>query len=206
MTQIKDAIRRNWRLFLYLVVLMTMMNFVSHGTQDLYPTFLQKQRGFDARTVGTLAVIYSFGAILGGLSFGYFSDRIGRRRAMALAVIGAGLVIPLWIYPSRLAVLALGAFLMQFMVQGAWGVIPAHLVELSPPHVRGLFSGLAYQMGVFLASFAASGEAVLARTFGYASALAGVATVVMVSTAIVITLGRERMGRDLHSAELDAND
>jgi SHS family lactate transporter-like MFS transporter len=200
MAKIKRAVRDNWRLFLYLVLLMTMMNFVSHGTQDLYPTFLQKQRGFDAPTVAKIALIYNVGAILGGLAFGYFSDRLGRRRTMAFAVICAGLVVPLWIYPSALPMLVLGAFLMQFMVQGAWGVIPAHLTELSPPEVRGLFSGLAYQMGVLLASNAAFGEALLAEKFGYSAALAGVAAIVMISTAFVIMLGGERLGRDLHSS------
>ena len=204
MAKIKRAVRENWRLFLYLILLMTMMNLVSHGTQDLYPTFLQKQRGFDARTVASIALIYNIGAILGGLTFGYFSDRLGRRRTMAIAVIGAGLVVPLWIYPSTVAVLVMGAFLMQFMVQGAWGVIPAHLTELSPPEVRGLFSGLAYQMGVLLASNAAFGEALLAEKFGYSAALASVAAIVMVSAAIVIMLGRERLGRDLHSGAADA--
>jgi SHS family lactate transporter-like MFS transporter len=118
---------------------------------------------------------------------------------MALAVICAGLIVPLWIYPSTFGVLALGAFMMQFMVQGAWGVIPAHLTELSPPEVRGLFSGLAYQMGVLAASNAAFGEALLAERYGYSAALAGVAAIVMVLAAIVIMLGRERKGRDLHS-------
>ncbi len=199
MSQIRHAIRANWKLFLYLCVLMTMMNFASHGTQDMYPTFLEKQRGFDTRTVATIALIYNVGALLGGLTFGYLSDHMGRRRAMAAAVICAGLVIPLWIYPGTLVVLTLGAFLMQFMVQGAWGVIPAHLTELSPPEVRGLFSGLAYQIGVLLASGVAVSQAVLAERFGYAATLAGVAAIVMVCATVVILLGRERMGRDLHS-------
>ena len=199
--KIGKAVRANWKLFVYLCALMTMMNFVSHGTQDMYPTFLEKTRGFDTRTVATIAVIYNVGALLGGLTFGYFSDRWGRRRTMAIAVICAGLIIPLWIYPSTLAVLTLGAFLMQFMVQGAWGVIPAHLTELSPPEVRGLFSGLAYQTGVLLASGAAVSQALLAERFGYAATLASVAAIVMVLAAVVILLGRERMGRDLHSSE-----
>jgi len=125
---------------------------------------------------------------------------VGRRRAMAIAVICAGLVIPLWIYPSTLVVLTIGAFLMQFMVQGAWGVIPAHLTELSPPEVRGLFSGLAYQIGVPLASGAAVSQAILAERYGYAATLAAIAAIVMLSATVVILLGRERMGRDLHSA------
>jgi MFS transporter, SHS family, lactate transporter len=197
---ISAAIRANWKLFLYLCALMTAMNFVSHGTQDMYPTFLEKTRGFDTRTVATIALIYNVGAILGGLTFGYLSDRWGRRRTMATAVICAGFIIPLWIYPSTLAVLTIGAFLMQFMVQGAWGVIPAHLTELSPPEVRGLFSGLAYQTGVLLASGAAVSQALLAERFGYAATLASVAAIVMLSAAVVILLGRERKGRDLHSS------
>ena len=201
MTQIRLAIRDNLRLFLYLCLLMTAMNFVSHGTQDMYPTFLEKTRGLDTRTVATIALIYNVGALLGGLTFGFLSDRIGRRRAMATAVICAGLVIPIWIYPSTLLVLTIGAFIMQFMVQGAWGVIPAHLTELSPPEVRGLFSGLAYQTGVLLASGAAVSQAVLAQRFGYAATLAGVAALVMVTAAVVIMLGGERLGRSLHASE-----
>jgi len=198
MKRISRAIRDNLKLFLYLCVLMTAMNFVSHGTQDMYPTFLEKDRGLDTRTVATIALIYNFGALLGGLTFGLLSDRIGRRRAMAIAVICAGLVIPLWIYPSTLVVLTIGAFLMQFMVQGAWGVIPAHLTELSPLEVRGLFSGLAYQIGVLLASGAAVSQAILAERYGYASTLACIAAIVMLSATVVILLGRERLGRDLH--------
>lgn len=200
MAEISHAIRDNLRLFLYLCLLMTAMNFVSHGTQDMYPTFLEKARGLDTRTVATIAFIYNVGALLGGLTFGFLSDRIGRRRAMATAVVCAGLVIPLWIYPSTLVVLAIGAFVMQFMVQGAWGVIPAHLTELSPPEVRGLFSGLAYQTGVLLASGAAVSQAVLAQRYGYPATLAGVAALVMVTAAVVIMLGGERLGRSLDSA------
>jgi SHS family lactate transporter-like MFS transporter len=199
MTQIRLAIRDNMRLFLYLCLLMTAMNFVSHGTQDMYPTFLEKARGLDTRTVATIALIYNVGALLGGLTFGFLSDRFGRRRAMATAVVCAGLVIPLWIYPSTLVVLTVGAFVMQFMVQGAWGVIPAHLTELSPPEVRGLFSGLAYQTGVLLASGAAVSQAVLAQRYGYPATLAGVAAIVMVTAAVVIMLGGERLGRNLDS-------
>lgn len=195
---ITSAIRRHLRLFVYLIVLMTGMNLVSHGTQDLYPTFLQKARDLDARTVATIAVIYNFGAILGGLFFGFFSDRLGRRATMATALAIAVLIIPLWIYPLSLAWLALGAFLMQFMVQGAWGVVPAHLTEMSPPQARGIFSGVAYQLGVLFASYAAFAEALIAQRFGYQAALAGVAAIVTITTAIVILLGRERMGVELH--------
>lgn len=191
------AIRSNLAPLGYLVVLMTVMNFVSHGTQDLYPTFLQKQRGLDTRTVAMIAVIFNVGALLGGVAFGYFSDRWGRRSAMASALALAAALIPFWIYPGSLGLLTAGAFLMQFMVQGAWGIVPAHLAELSPPQVRGLFSGLAYQSGVFFASFAAFGQAVLAESFGYASAMAGTAAVVTVTAMVVVLLGSERTAAEL---------
>jgi MFS transporter, SHS family, lactate transporter len=194
------AIWNNRRLFIYLVVLMTMMNLISHGTQDLYPTFLEKGRGLDPKTVATIAIIYNMGALLGGLTFGWLSDRHGRRRAMITAVILGLLVVPLWIFPKSLVLLTAGAFLMQFMVQGAWGVIPAHLVELSPAEVRGLFAGLAYQFGVLLAANAAYVEALIAQHFAYSTALALVASTVLIGDAIVIGLGRERKAFDLRSA------
>jgi SHS family lactate transporter-like MFS transporter len=196
-TAIWRAIRGNLGSFAYLIVLMTMMNLVSHGTQDMYPTFLQHERGLGPRTVATVALIYNIGALAGGLAFGYLSDRMGRRRAMTAAVAAGVLVVPLWIYPASIAWLTAGAFLMQFMVQGAWGVIPAHLAELSPPEVRGLFAGLAYQLGVLFAANAAFVEAILATRMNYGSALAIVATIVLAGAAIVIGLGHERRGHEL---------
>jgi SHS family lactate transporter-like MFS transporter len=195
--EIFGAIRRNLRTFLYVVLLMTMMNLVSHGTQDMYPTFLKLQRGFDARTVAVVAVIYNIGALLGGLLFGLASDFFGRRRSMVTAVLLAIAVVPLWIYAHSLVWLTVGAFLMQFLVQGAWGAIPAHLIELSPREVRGLFSGLAYQLGVLFAANAAFVEALIAQRLGYATALALVASTVLAGDAIVIALGSERKGYDL---------
>jgi len=195
------SIRRNFRMFLYIVVLMTMMNLISHGTQDMYPTFLKIERGLDPRTVATIAIIYNVGALLGGLVFGYLSDRIGRRRAMVAAVLCGLLIVPIWIYPRSLVWLTVGAFMMQFMVQGAWGAIPAHLVELSPPEVRGLFSGLAYQLGVLLAANAAFVEAPIAQHLGYSTALALVASTVLCGDAIVIALGTERKGSNLHTPD-----
>jgi MFS transporter, SHS family, lactate transporter len=198
--EIAKAIRRHLGLFAYLVLLMTMMNLVSHGTQDLYPTFLEKGRGLAPRTVAMVAIIYNVGALAGGLTFGWLSDRWGRRRAMVTAVLIGVMVVPLWIYPQSIVLLTVGAFLMQFMVQGAWGTIPAHLVELSPSAVRGLFSGLAYQLGVLFASNAAFVEALIAQHLGYATALAIVASTVLTLDAIVIALGHERKGSDLHAA------
>jgi SHS family lactate transporter-like MFS transporter len=191
------AVWSNLRLFIYVVALMTMMSFVAHGTQDMYPTFLSKHRGLDPRTVATIAIIYNLGALAGGLVFGFISDQVGRKRSMAIA-LGLGLLaVPLWIMPRSLALLCTGAFLMQFMVQGAWGVIPAHLAELSPPEVRGLFTGLAYQLGVLFAANAAFVEALIAERLGYAAALALVAAIVLLGGAVVVLAGRERLKANL---------
>src|SRR6185437_11059575 len=148
------SVAANGKRFAYIVLLMAMMNFISHGTQDLYPTFLQQQRHFDPRAVSLITAISMIGAILGGILFGLYSDRAGRRRSMVIAALAAILVIPLWILAPGLAWIAVGAFAMQFMVQGAWGVVPAHINELSPDAVRGFFPGFAYQLGVLIASVA----------------------------------------------------
>ena len=143
--------------FLFLVILMFAFNSFSHGTQDLYPTFLQVNHGMSPRTVGGVAVIYNIGALLGGILFGTWSERIGRRKTIILASLLALPIIPLWAFSRTVPLLALGGFAMQFMVQGAWGVIPAHLNELSPPAVRATFPGLAYQLGNLL-KFCDSGQ------------------------------------------------
>jgi MFS transporter, SHS family, lactate transporter len=194
--RIAAAVAKNFGRFLYLILFMTMLNLMSHGTQDMYPTFLEKERGLGPRMVAAIAIIYNVGALAGGLVFGALSDRFGRRRAMVLAAFGGALVIPAWIFASSWWSLAAGAFAMQFMVQGAWGVVPAHLTELSPPEVRGLFPGLAYQLGVLAASGAPYFEARLATEIGYAKTLALVAAVVMVLGAFVIAVGRERKAVD----------
>ncbi|HVN90732.1 MAG TPA: MFS transporter [Candidatus Binataceae bacterium] len=193
------AIRRNLRRFLYLVGLMTTMSLISHGTQDLYPTFLEKGRGFDPRTVATIAITYNLGALAGGFTFGWLSDSFGRRRAMITAALLGVLVVPLWSYPESRVLLTIGAFLMQFMVQGVFGVIPAHLAEMSPPEARGLFSGMAYQLGVLLASPAAYGEALIAQHLSYGASLALVATTVLLADAFMIAIGSERRGTNLHA-------
>lgn len=188
------VIGKNWKRFIYIVALMTMMNLISHGTQDLYPTFLHLQRGFDPRIIATVTVISMVGAILGGLFFGLFSDRWGRRKSMVLAAVAAAILIPLWIYAPSLGLLTVGAFLMQFMVQGAWGVIPAHLNELSPGALRGFFPGFAYQLGVLFASSVGYVEAVMAERLSYAGALAVLAAAVLIVGAVVIAVGPEARG------------
>ena len=190
-TTYKSSIFQNWRLFLYLVLLMTMMNFISHGTQDLYPTFLQRQRNFDARLTATISMISMGGAILGGLAFGWYSDRRGRRRAMVTAALLAALLTPLWILAPGLFLVALGAFLMQFMVQGAWGVIPAHINELSPGSLRGFFPGFGYQLGVLCASSISYVEAVLGEHFSYTQSMGILAATALLVGAMVIALGPE---------------
>jgi SHS family lactate transporter-like MFS transporter len=192
------AFRKQWKTALYVVLLMTAFNFFSHGTQDLFPTFLQKQHHLDTRTVGTLTVIMNIGAIVGGLSFGALSETIGRRWAIAIAALLSLAVLPLWAFSHTVAMLAAGAFGMQVMVQGAWGVIPAHLNELSPSDARGAFPGFAYQLGNLLASGNAVWQAQIAEARGddYSLALALVAGAVAIVIALVTVFGPERRGVD----------
>lgn len=185
--------RRHLGRLAYVVLLMTAFNFFSHGTQDLYPTFLESLR-FSPRTVGTIAVVYNIGAILGGLGFGLLSERIGRRRGIAIAALLALPIIPLWAYSVTPAMLALGAFLMQVAVQGAWGIVPVHLNELSPDEIRGTFPGFAYQLGNLLAAINATLQAGIAQTHGYPFALALVAGIVAVAVAVLAWFGLERRG------------
>jgi SHS family lactate transporter-like MFS transporter len=186
--------------FIFLIVLMFSFNSFSHGTQDLYPTFLQKDHHFTPQMVGLIAVVANLGALLGGICFGTWSEKIGRRRAIVIAALLAIPVIPLWAYSHTVPLLALGGFLMQFMVQGAWGVIPAHLNELSPSAVRGTFPGLAYQLGNFFSSRNGVLQAKLAeQRFGgvFAPVLAWTVVVVATLVAVVTWSGRERKGTDM---------
>jgi SHS family lactate transporter-like MFS transporter len=200
------AIVSNWKLFLYLVMLMTMMNFISHGTQDMYPTFLQRDWGFTPENRARLTAFSMVGAITGGIVFGHISDRIGRRRAIVIALLLAVLAIPIWSHAPGVAVLVAGAFVMQFMVQGAWGVIPAHITELSPDSVRGFLPGFAYQCGVMIASSVTYLEAVFAEHTSYANSMAITAAIVFVGGAIVAWLGRERHGTLFGGAEVPAGE
>jgi MFS transporter, SHS family, lactate transporter len=197
------AIVSNWKIFLYLFVLMTMMNFVSHGTQDLYPTFLKEQRGFDEHGVSYVAMIYNVGAIIGGLVMGHYSDRVGRRRSMITSLLLAIVVIPLWAYAPTTALLVLGAFLLQFMVQGAWGVVPAHINELAPDGVRGFLPGFAYQCGVAVAGTAPTIQSALVEhgRLSYSAAMALTAVTVFSLAAVVVYLGRERHASEFGIAD-----
>ncbi len=181
-------------LFFYLVAFMAMMNFVAHGTQDMFPTFLKEHRGLTPGRTALVTIISNFGAIAGGICFGLFSDRIGRRHAIALALLFGVIAIPLWAYAPTTALLMLGAFIMQFMVQGAWGVVPAHITELSPDSVRGFFPGFAYQCGVLIAGSIAFLEALFAERMNYANAMAITALTVFCLCIVVVLLGREKKG------------
>ena len=195
----KDIVR-HFGSFLFLVVLMFAFNSFSHGTQDLYPTFLQKNLHYSPHEVGFIAIIYNIGALLGGIFFGTWSERIGRRKAIVIAALLAIPAIPLWAYSHSIPMLALGGFLMQFMVQGAWGVVPAHLNELSPPEVRGTFPGFAYQLGNLLASRNAVIQAKLVeRRYGgsYPPVLAWTVVIIALLVAIVTWSGHEKKGADL---------
>jgi SHS family lactate transporter-like MFS transporter len=190
--------------FVFLIILMFAFNSFSHGTQDLYPTFLQKNHHFDPKTVGFIAIIYNIGALLGGVIFGSWSEKIGRRKAIAIAALLSIPCIPLWAYANSVVMLAIGGFLMQFMVQGAWGVVPAHLNELSPPAVRGTFPGLAYQLGNLLSSRNSVIQAKMAEErYGgsFAPVLSWTVIVIASLVALITWFGKERKGADLSSTK-----
>ena len=197
------VLKSHWRLGIYAVVLMTAFNFFSHGTQDLYPTFLQVEHKLSPHAVGIIAVIYNIGAICGGILFGTLSERFGRRRSIIISALLCLPVIPLWAFSDSAALLAVGAFLMQFFVQGAWGVVPVHLNELSPDTARGTFPGFVYQLGNLLASVNATLQAGIAAHFGgnYGLALAIVAGTVAVIIAVLTAAGTEAKGVVFAKAE-----
>jgi SHS family lactate transporter-like MFS transporter len=188
------SVARNWKLFLYLVLLMSGMNFASHGTQDMYPAFLQRYWHLGVSQRSLVLIVSMIGAIIGGISIGLFSDRGGRRKAIVISLLLGILTIPLWAYSPRMELLFVGAFLMQFFVQGAWGVIPAHLSELSPNEVRGFMPGFAYQCGVLIASSVGYLEAAFAERMSYATAMGATCVVILAVTALIASLGRERRG------------
>ena len=190
--QLGRALAANWKLFLYIAVLMMAMNLVAHGSQDMYPTFLERQWGFGVGTRSMITAVSMVGAIVGGTLFGLMSDRAGRRRAMITALSLSLLVIPLWAFAPSVPLLIAGAFFMQFLVQGSWGVVPAHLAELSPDSVRGFLPGFGYQTGVLLASGISYLQTLLARHYSYSIAMAATAAIVIVMAIVATALGHER--------------
>ena len=193
---------KHWLLFFYVILLMTAFNAMSHGTQDMYQTFLGEQLGLGVTAKSAIGIIYAIGAISGGTIIGHISQKLGRRRSIMAAAAFGILLIPLWIFSPALSLLVLGGFGMQFMVQGAWGIVPVHLNELSPAELRGTFPGFAYQLGNLLAANTAVIEAKLAERFAdaagrpdYAKALALFALVIFVALIVIAAIGREHRGK-----------
>jgi SHS family lactate transporter-like MFS transporter len=173
----------------------------SHGTQDVYPTFLAVQAKLSPETIGLIGVLYGIGSIAGGFVFGSLSEKWGRKRAIVTAALSAIPVIPLYAYGHSALSLGVGAVLMQFMVQGAWGVVPAYLTELSPAPVRATAPGLAYQLGGLVTSWNGKGQALAAERWGnYPAVLAITVLVVALSLAGFASLGHEAKGRDMSEA------
>jgi SHS family lactate transporter-like MFS transporter len=197
------ALKGHWRRLIYVVILMTCFNFFSHGSQDVYPTFLRVQHHFSTGVVTTLTILLNLGAVAGGLIFGALSEKIGRRRAIVLAALLALPIIPLWAFSPTPLLLGVGAFLIQVSVQGAWGVVPAHLNELSPPDARGTFPGFAYQLGNLFAAGNAYMQGRIAESHGnnYGLALAMVCGVIAVLLSIVTWFGPEAKGRSFVAGE-----
>lgn len=201
-TALLPILRQHWKICLYLVLLMACFNFFSHGTQDLYPTFLKVQHQFDAHTVSLIAIGYNIAAMLGGVLFGSLSERIGRKKAIMLAALLSLPVLPLWAFSSGSWTLGIGAFLMQFMVQGAWGVVPTYLNELVPGNVRAVLPGFVYQMGNLLASVNATLQAHIAAAHGgnYGLAMALVAGTVALLIILFVAFGKETRGMQISGA------
>jgi SHS family lactate transporter-like MFS transporter len=192
----------HWKIFCYLVLLMTLMMFLSHGTQDLYPDFLKSAKGFAPAIVSYMAILYNIGAVLGAVAFGHLSERLGRRRSMIAALVLSLAMIPAWAFGGSLAMLALGAFMMQVGVQGTWGIIPAHLNELAPDAVRGLMPGFAYQLGILFAAPTNTLEYALRDHLGYSWALAAFEITNIALLITVVALGSEKKGKSFMREEV----
>ena len=197
------VLQRHWSLFIYVILLMTAFNAMSHGTQDMYQTFLGEQRHFGVTQKAATGIIYAFGAICGGTVIGHLSQKWGRRRSIILTAVLGIILIPLWVFPPGYILLVIGGFAMQFMVQGAWGIVPVHLNELSPSAVRGTFPGVAYQLGNLFAANTAAIEAQLANHFrsatghpDYAKALALFTLVVFAVLIVLAAIGHEERGKE----------
>ncbi|ODQ97944.1 MFS transporter [Mycobacterium intermedium] len=206
-TRIRDVLREGAiiRRFIYLVLLMTAFNWMSHGTQDVYPTFLKATTehgaGLSSTTARWIVVIYNLGAIIGGLVFGSLSQRYSRRYTIIFCALLALPIVPLFAYSRTAAMLCLGSFLMQVCVQGAWGVIPAHLTEMSPDAIRGLYPGVTYQLGNLLAAFNLPIQEHLAETHGYPFALAATIVPVLIMVAFLTFIGKDATGIRFGTAE-----
>jgi MFS transporter, SHS family, lactate transporter len=183
------------RLVLYMITLIFLMSCLSHGTQDLYPDFLKHGHGLGPNTVAYVTMLSSVGALIGATLCGLLSERIGRRYSMLCALGLSLLVMPVWAFGGSLLVLAVGAFVMQMGVQGAWGIIPVHLNELSPSAVRGLLPGFTYQVGVLLSAATPTVEFALRDRLGYPWALTAFELVVIAGLTLLLIFGRENHGK-----------
>jgi len=197
--QVLRIVGQDWRRFAYLVVLMTFMMFLSHGTQDLYPDFLREAHKLSDGVRANIVIISNIGAVVGAVIFGQLSQVAGRRKGMLAALLLALCVIPLWAYAGTLPFVIVGAFLMQAGVQGAWGVIPVHLNELAASAARGLMPGLAYQIGILIASPTNSIQYALYSHFGYQKALAGFEVCTILVLSLLLWRGIEAHNKDFHS-------
>jgi SHS family lactate transporter-like MFS transporter len=186
----------NGRQVFYLIVLMALMNFLSHGTQDLYPDFLATVHHLSGATVAWMAVLYNLGAVVGAVIFGWLSGPWGRRRSMLAAFALSVCVIPFWAFGAGVWLLAVAAFLMQAGVQGAWGIIPVHLNELAPEKARGLVPGFSYQIGILIAAPTSNIEYALRDHFGYGKAMGGFELLILIGVGLAVWWGPERTGRD----------
>jgi SHS family lactate transporter-like MFS transporter len=193
--QVMRIVAQEWKRILYLVVLMTFMMFMSHGTQDLYPDFLKEIHHLSGTVVANIAIFYNIGAVIGAIIFGHFSQVAGRRKSMIAALALCLVIIPLWAFGGGLTVLVIAPFLMQMGVQGAWGVIPVHLNEMSADATRGLMPGLTYQLGILFAAPTNTIEYALRDLVGYQWAIAGFEVVTILTLAVLLLLGTERHGR-----------
>ncbi len=194
---ILQVLSENWKLAIYAILLMTAFTFYSHGTQDIYPTFLQRQHGLAPGMVGTINVIANIGAILGCFIFGTMSQRFGRRRTMISSCLVSILVIYVWAFSSDISMLILGAFLMQFFNQGAWSCVPVHLNELSPRAARGTFPGTVYQLGNLLSSVNLPLQATIAEQYSYGVAMASVAFCAAAAVILLLYFGPEAHSTDM---------
>ena len=195
-------LRAHAKSFIYVVILMTFMMFLSHGTQDLYPDFLKHGHNVATSTAAYITILGNIGAVVGAIIFGHFSQSIGRRYSMLAALALSICVMPIWAFGSTIAILSIGAFLMQAGVQGAWGIIPVHLNELSPDRVRGIVPGLGYQLGIIIAAPTGQIEHALMSRVGYSWAMAGFEIFVILSLTVILLLGREERGRSFYSGDL----
>ncbi len=185
------------RRFIYLILLMTAFNWMSHGTQDIYPTFMKDGLGFSPNTALYIAIVYNVGAILGGTIMGALSERIGRRAVVIICAVLGLPILPLFAASHTIGLVCLGSFLMQFVVQGAWGVIPAHLTEQSPAEIRGFYPGVTYQLGNCLAAFNLPIQERLADSHSYTFALGSTLVVVFIAVAVLAAIGTESRGQRL---------